>query len=386
MRIALVSPYDFAIPGGVNNHIRYLAQQFAHLGHDVRIVAPSSQPPPGDIANLVVMGRRPVGVPAGGSIAHVALSPGLARAVRRLLEGEGFAVVHLHEPFMPFVPLQFLRFSQAVNIGTFHAVKDKGNRLYSVFRPLVGRYVRYLDGRTAVSPVARNLIHRYLPGDYEVIPNGIEFHHFARPAPPLPGLADGRPTILFVGRQEKRKGLTYLLWAFARVKAQLPEARLLIVGPDGGIRQGCQRLIDKLRLRDVIFADFVPYQDLPRYYQAADVFCAPNLGNESFGIVLLEAMAAGTPVVASAIEAFTALVEDGVEGLLVPPRDAEALAAALLRLLADRQRRQAMGHCGQLKAQGYDWGRIAHQTIAYYQRVAQERGKGHLLSASVKAN
>jgi phosphatidylinositol alpha-mannosyltransferase len=375
MRIALVSPYDFAVPGGANNHIRHLAREFLELGHEAKIVAPSSHPKIAE-DNLIVIDRRPMGLPAGGSVAHVALSPLLGSRVRRLIAEEQFSVIHLHEPFMPYLPVQFLRFStNAVTIGTFHAVKDRGNKLYALAKPLVGSYIARLDGRTAVSPVAIGLIARYFPGEYEIIPNGIEYEHFAEPLPPPRELVDDRPTVLFVGRQEKRKGLQYLLEAYAQIKPQIPEVRLVIVGPDGGMRQGNLRFINNMRLRDVTFADFVSYEDLPRYYQRADVFCAPNLGNESFGIILLEAMAAGTPVVASSIAAFSALVKEGEDGILVPPRDSGTLAAALLNLLGNPERRQTMKHVAQAKAQAYDWGIVARQTLAYYKRVADERGK-----------
>jgi phosphatidylinositol alpha-mannosyltransferase len=227
--------------------------------------------------------------------------------------------------------------------------------------------------------VAIGLISRYFPGDYEIIPNGIEFEHFSEPLSPPPSLEDDRPTILFVGRQEKRKGLPYLLEAYVHVKKAIPDARLVIVGPDGGMRQGNIRFVNERGLKDVVFTDFVSYSDLPRYYQRADVFCAPNLGNESFGLILMEAMAAGTPVVASSIKAFAALVDDGEDGLLFPPRDSEALARALIELLGNPERREVMAGRGQLKAQAYDWGIVARQTLAYYERVAEERGKAHLL-------
>ncbi len=382
MRIALVSPYDFGVPSGVNSHISHMEREFSALGHEAKIVAPSSRPDLAKEQNLIIVDSRPMGLPAGGSVAHVALSPRLGATVRQLLAQEQFAVIHLHEPFMPYLPVQFLRFAtNSVAIGTFHAVKDKGNRLYALTRPLVGSYMERLDGRTAVSPVAIGLISRYFPGEYEIIPNGIEFDHFAEPLPPPPSLDDDRPTILFVGRQEKRKGLAYLLEAFVHVKKRMPEVRLVIVGPDGGMRQGHMRFVSEKGLRDVIFTDFVSYQDLPRYYQRADVFCAPNLGNESFGLILMEAMAAGTPVVASSIKAFAALVDDGEDGLLVPPRDDEALAAALLELLGNPERREVMAGRGQLKAQAYDWGIVARQTLAYYERVAEEKGKADLLKA-----
>lgn len=380
MRIALVSPYDFAIPSGVNSHILHLCREYERLGHQVNIFAPYSARSGEGIPNLTAVGNLRIALPAGGSIARVSLGLGVRGAVKKLLEGEEFSVIHVHEPFMPYLPLQFLRFSQALNIGTFHAVKDRGNRLYALFKPLVNRYLARMHGRTAVSPVARALISRYYPGDYEVIPNGIEYHHFSKQRSPLD--EGGGPVLLFVGRQEKRKGLIYLLQAYDLVKRQVEDARLIIVGPDGGSRKECLRAIDDMRLRDVLFTGFVSYDDLPRYYQSATVFCAPNLGNESFGIVLLEAMAAGAPVIASDIEGFAAVVNQGVDGVLVPPRDPKALAEAIMALLCDEEQRQMMAGAGREKAKGYDWSRIARETIAYYHQAAESHGKAHLLQAA----
>jgi len=375
MKIGLVSPYDFAVPGGVNNHICHLADHYVRLGHDVRIIAPASRRQNTGRHNLIVIGERPIGLPAGGSVARITLSLTLGPKVERVLASEGFDVVHVHEPFVPLLPFQFIRRSQTTTVATFHAAKDEGRRWYAYFRPAISIWWHKIQGKIAVSLAAQRLISRYFPDHYEIIPNGVKYDRFASPVPPFAEYKDGKLNILFLGRLEKRKGLPYLLQAYAQVKARMPDTRLLIVGPDGGMRQACESFVQRERLKDVVFAGYVSEEDLPRYHKTADVFCAPNTGNESFGIILLEAMAAGMPVIASDIEGFSYVVGHQAEGLLVPRRDTIALADALLQLLSDPDRRQEMGRMGQIKAQAFDWSPVSQQILSFYERVANRSAK-----------
>ena len=372
MKIALVSPYDLAVPGGVNSHITHLAENFEEMGHDVRLIAPSS-----DVRHLphnaIAIGH-PRQIPAGGSIARMSMSPRLARPVKRLLQEEAFDVVHVHEPLVSFMPVQFLRFSTAVNVGTFHAARESGARLYVYTRRLLKDAFHGLDGKIAVSQAAAKLIQPHFPGYYNIIPNGVDVEHFSAPAELLPELNDGMLNILFLGRLEKRKGLSYLLRAFVQVKAAIPNARLVVVGSaDERQRRAYQRWVAESNVRDVIFAGFVPFEDLSRYHHSCHVFCAPNTGNESQGIVLLEAMAAGLPVVASNIDGFAQVITHGVEGLLVRPRDSEALASALMEVGRDADMRAAMAATGSERAKHYSWERISQRVLSYYERLAYEK-------------
>lgn len=372
LRIALVSPYDLAVAGGVNNHIAQLAAHFRAGGHYVRIIGPSSGPPVvGTNEDIIVIGR-PVPVPTSGSIARIALSPRLSPRVKEVLAVERFEVVHVHEPLMPFLPITFLRHSEAVNVGTFHAAKDGGNRLYAYSKRLLKRWFRKLDGKIAVSPAAERLVSRYFPGYYNIIPNGIDLARFTG-VTPRPELCDGKLNILFVGRMEKRKGLKYLLRAYIAVKREMPNTRLIVVG-EGRLREGYERSMRRAAVPDVVFTGYVPADDLPRYYASAHICCFPATGNESQGYVLLEAMASGKPVVASNIEGFASVITDGVEGHLVEPKNAEALALALVHLLADRALREQMSHHARLRAEAYGWDRVARRVLSYYQRLLFERG------------
>ena len=374
MKIGLISPYDFAVPGGVNSHIQHLAENFKRLGQDVRIVAPCSRPRSADLGENVICIGRPIGVPAGGSVARVALSLRLAPQVRRVLAAEKFDVVHMHEPFAAFLPVQFLRFSEAVNVATFHAAREGGgSRWYAYGRRVLRRWFRNLDGKIAVSLPAMRMVSRYFPGYYNIIPNGVDVAHFSAPLEPLPQYCDDKLNILFVGRLERRKGVANLLRAYTRVKEEMPETRLLIVGPETRLKRGYERTVKEAGLKDVVFAGYASYEELPRYHRTAHVFCAPATGHESQGIVLLEGMAAGKPIVACNIEGYAGVLTHGVEGLLVLPNDNEGLADALLQLLHDPDLRQAMGERGRQRAPEFGWERISQRVLSYYERLQYEK-------------
>lgn len=368
MKIAQVSPYDIAVPGGVNTHMAHLAREFRARGHAVQIIAPG--PRPSRDPDVTVLGRT-LPFPSGGSLAHVTVTPWLGPRVRRLLARGQFDVIHLHEPLISSLTLEVLRRSQAVTVATFHAAHEGGSKLYALFRPLLAPLVARLDVRIAVSPAAARLAGRYFPGAYTVVPNGIDVARFATPRPRPRALPAG-PYLLFVGRLEPRKGLPYLLRAYARLRPSFPDLHLVVVG--AGRRQARYTAWAAAHsLAGVHFAGYVPDAELPAYYQHATLFCAPNTGNESFGIVLLEAMAAGCPVVASDIEGFRTVLTHEQEGLLVPPRDPEALAAALARLLRAPDERRCLAAHGRARAAQFAWPRIAATVLTLYEHAAARR-------------
>ena len=369
MKIAMVSPYDFTWPGGVTAHVSQLARALGRFGHEVQVLAPHSPSREYQDAELFVPLGRSVPLPSGGSIARVSLSWWLYPKVRALLEREKFDIIHLHEPMAPILPLCVLEFSKSVNVGTFHACYAR-QHLYRVTHPIIKRWQQRLHGNIAVSPAARRYVNNTFPGDYEIIPNGIDYDHFATNVAPLPQYQDGKLNILFVGRLEKRKGLRYLLEAYGKLKWDQPDIRLIVVGP-GNPDKESYRIISSQNLQDVEFVGRVSYEDLPRYYASADIFCSPATGAESFGIVLLEAMAAGKPVVASDIEGFRGIVTDGEQGLLVPKKDSDALAGALLLLCQDSELRQRLGGRGNRWAQDFRWELVASRVEDYYNTCLQ---------------
>ncbi|MCK9487258.1 MAG: glycosyltransferase family 4 protein [Dehalococcoidia bacterium] len=380
MKVALVSPYDWRHPGGVNSHLGVLARELRGHGHQVKILAPSNEPI--DDPDVVTLGR-PFPVAASGSVARISLNPRLGRRVGEVLRQEQFDVVHVHEPLMPVLPIHVLRQSRAanpdvVNVGTFHATRDGGNRLYSYSRRLLKRWYREIDGKIAVSPPAAQYVSRYFPGFYNIIPNGIDIEHWDDPAKtPLSEYQDAT-NILYVGRAEKRKGLGVLIRAFSIVNARDPDTRLIVVGPDSRARRRFEQSVSNDKRRGIVFVQArdggVPYDELPRYHASADIFCSPATGHESQGYVLLEAMAAGLPVVASNIDGYASVITHEVDGLLVRPKDAMVLADALTALVRNPQRRAALAVEGRQRVEEYGWPRVAQQVISYYERLLDTRG------------
>jgi len=370
MKIALVSPYDFAYPGGVTNHISSLEHYLTRMGHEVKVIAPASKAVPTFGDRFIPIGR-PRSIPTSGSIARVTISIRLSPTVKAVLKKENFDIIHLHEPLMPMLCTTVLRMSQTKTVGTFHAFG--GRPAYNFAKPLtiwwLKKWFRKLDGKIAVSEPAMEFANKHLPGDYNIIPNGIDLEHFSPDVPPIDEFCDGKLNIVFVGRLEKRKGVNYLLKAYQRVKEEIPNSRLLIVGPGTRLRHKYEKLVRRNGLKDVVFTGHVSYDELPRYYKTADIFCAPATGRESFGIILLEAMAIGKPVVASNIDGYARLITHGVEGLLVPPKDEERLAQALISVMTDESLRQQMGAKGILKAKEYDWKHIAQRILDYYTSI-----------------
>jgi phosphatidylinositol alpha-mannosyltransferase len=378
MKIALVSPYDFAHAGGVVNHITNLYQQLTRMGHKVKVIGPASK-------TIITVGNdfirigKPRPIPASESIARVPISINLGGDIKRVLAWENFDIIHLHEPFVPMLCSAILRFSDtAINIGTFHAADGRPgyNFAWPWGRFILRRRRRKLHGRIAVSQPAMRYASKYVPGEYTIIPNGTDLKHFRPDVTPIEKYCDGKLNIVFWSRLEPRKGVDYLLPAFQEVKKYFPNSRLLIGGAGTRLRGGYERWVERHDLKDdVFFLGFSDYADLPRYLKTADVFCLPATGRESFGISLIEAMAVGRPIVATNIEGYASVVTHGEQGLLVPPRKSHALAEALITLLKDETLRRKMGEKGILKAQEFSWDIIANKVVDYYRKILDEHGK-----------
>ncbi len=370
MKVGLVSPYDFATPGGVTDHVRYLANELRHLGHEARIFAPSSRADVDfDTRDFYRIGR-PIAIPVNDSVARVTLSFHLANRVAAIIESERFDVLHFHEPLLPALPISMLRMSLTANVGTFHAFA-KSNVGYYYGRPLFQPYLAHLHRGIAVSEPARAFFNRYFPRyPLRVIPNGVDTSVYRPGLSPIRHLRDDSVNVLFVGRLEKRKGLRDLLRGFEFMHARVPKSRLIVVG-DGPLRGQVESFISSHRLSDVVLAGFVPDSVLPRYYDSADIFCAPATGAESFGIVLLEAMASGLPIVATEVPGYMSVLEPGRDSTTVRPKGWTELGAALTILARDPELRRRMGAYGYEKAQRYSWAFVATQVIEVYQEARQ---------------
>ena len=382
MKIGLVSPYDWSFPGGVRDHVWQLANEFMAMGHDVRIMAPASGPKGKLNEKYIYKMGRTTPIPINGSIARILLDPSIAVRVRRVLQREHFDVIHVHEPLVPGLSQAVLYYSNTVTIGTFHAssypsIYSTLNLAYASTYPFLRPLFRRLAGCIAVSTATQQFISRYFPADYRVIPNGVNLEHFSPQVAPLPQFMDGKQNILFVGRFEKRKGAKYLLRAIPNIREQFPETRFILVG-EGRLRRGFQQFVERQGWPDVVFAGYVSDEDLPRYFGSADVFCSPATGAESMGIILLEAMASGTPVVASNISGYATVISHGIDGILTTPRNSEELAWAVRYLLEHESLRQQFIQAGLQKARAYAWPHVAQRVMDYYYELLKESSRGSL--------
>jgi phosphatidyl-myo-inositol alpha-mannosyltransferase len=374
MRIAIVSPYDLDVPGGVQSHVRLLAAALRHGGDRVVVVgagAPGVRREDGEVA---VGASR--GIAFNGSVAPIALGPASAARTRQVLADLAPDVVHVHEPLVPTVGLAAATGPGAPRVLTFHAWSDR-SRAYRAVRPVARCVLDAAGAAIAVSPAAAAFHAGALGvevGRFRLVPNGVDVAPFATAADELgDGRADGPPRLVFVGRLEPRKGVLVLARAYLALRADLPDVRLTIVG-DGPERGELEALLRGVPQDHVELAGRVTGPALAAALAAADVAVAPALGGESFGIVLLEAMAARTAVVASDIPGYRSVVTDGNNGVLVRPDHPDALAAAIRALLADPGRRQALVDAGVATAAAHDWSEVAARVRAVYVDVLDRAG------------
>ena len=369
LKIGIVSPYGYPHPGGVNEHVRFTHHAMRAMGHEVWIITSKYGRQRESEGHVIRLGTG-WAAPANGSVGRVTLGLRFKRQARDVLEAHDFDILHFHEPFVPFLSPTVLDQSKTVNIATFHAFGGFSPS-YWIGKRFAGRLADRLHGRIAVSGAARHFISRYFPGEYEIIPNGVDLDRFTN-AEPYENLRDGTLNILFVGRFEERKGMIHLLKAYHRLRKRRVDARLLVIGTGPKLRE-YKRFVGLRGIRDVEFLGRVSDQEKVRYFASADIFCAPNTGQESFGIVLLEAMAAGLPVVASDIHGYKRVVQRNVSGLLVEPRDPDALAAALERLICQPALRVRLGEAGSRRAPEFDWSHVTAQLVGVYDEVIQRR-------------
>lgn len=316
---------------------------------------------------------RAVLVPLNRSYATVPVGLRMAGQVRRFLAGGRFDVVHCHGLFWPEISYWAIRHSRSVNVVSFVTAGFKLRTTGSgLFRFLFRGELARIDGRIAISRRARQAAEPYAPGDFRIIPCGIDLERFHPGLEPLPGKTDGA-TILFLGRLDGRKGILVLLRAMPLVRARVPGARLVVVGT-GPEQERARGLARELGVADAVrFVGRADRADLPRYYAGCDVYCSPALGGETLGIVLLEAMATGAPVVASDIPGYDETLDNGRDGILVEPGRPEPLAAALVEVLARPKLRDRLRAAGVARAKEYAWPDVAHRTLDYYSELLAGR-------------
>jgi phosphatidylinositol alpha-mannosyltransferase len=370
MRVGIVCPYTWEVPGGVREHVSGLAEALIELGHQVSVIAPADDDavlPP-----YVVPAGRAVPVPYNGSVARLAFGFVSASRVRRWLKDGDFDVLHVHEPAAPSLSLLACWVADGPIVATMHAAMPRSRALH-VAQPILASALEKISGRIAVAEPARNTLVEHLGGDAVLIPNGVNVKRYEK-AEPLPGFPGTGGTLGFLGRtDEPRKGLDILLAAFTQMAPERPGLRLLIAGrgdPEEALNQVPAAYRDR-----VVLLGQVSDADRIRMLHSVDVFCAPNTGGESFGYVLVEAMASGAPLVASDIDAFRQVLRGGEAGELFTTGDPAALAAAAGRLLDDPARRATLAAAASLAVREFDWSVIARDVVRVYQAVAPAAGR-----------
>jgi phosphatidyl-myo-inositol alpha-mannosyltransferase len=374
MRIGMVCPYSFDVPGGVQSHVLQLAEVMRARGQNVSVLAPSS--PHVALPEYVVSAGRAVPIPYNGSVARLQFSPAVHGKVRRWLADGDFDVLHLHEPNAPSLSMWALRVAEGPIVATFHTSTTKSLTL-AVFQGVLRPWHEKIVGRIAVSDLARRWQMEALGSDAVEIPNGVDVASFAS-APLLDGYPRPGKTVLFLGRfDEPRKGMAVLIDALPRLVEHFPGVQVLVVGrgDQDELRSKAGGLGGHLR-----FLGQVDDAAKASALRSADVYCAPHTGGESFGIVLVEAMAAGTPVVASDLHAFRQVLRDGDAGRLVPVEDGAALAAGLIAVLKNDQLAKRYVAAGADAVRRYDWSVVANQIMQVYETVAGSGAKVQVAS------
>jgi phosphatidylinositol alpha-mannosyltransferase len=364
VRIGIACPYSWDVPGGVQSHIRDLAEALIDLGHDVSVIAPADDERP--LPPYVVPAGKAMPVPYNGSVARLAFGPLSTHRVRRWLKEGDFDVLHVHEPSVPSLSLLACWVATGPIVATVHTAMRK-SRILLATMPVLRSALEKIDGRIAVSEAARSTFVEHLGGDAVLIPNGVATRRYLH-AEPLAGWPGDGHAIGFLGRMdEPRKGLPILLQAFEILAADRPGLRLLVAGP-GDVEDQRRSLPAELRNRAVFLGE-VSEDDKVRLLHSVDVFCSPNTGGESFGIVTVEAMAAGAPIVASDIPAFRDVLRGGLAGELFTTGDPASLAKAAARLLDDPDRRAELSAAALGAVADYDWGTVARHVLSVYETV-----------------
>ncbi len=371
MHIALVSQPYYPIPGGVTEHVWHLGRELARRGYAVTVVTGGGLGVEDRGLRVIRIGQQ-IPLMLNGAHVHVTLGWRLAKKLQQVEERERFDLIHIQSPLDPFLPLAAAQAMRAPKVGTYHTSREN-SPLFAVMPNLFHKALSRLSANIAVSKSAESFILRYFPdAQFHIIPNGVDTERFSPQAEPLPHLQDGTFTILFVGRMDPRKGAKYLFAALPYLEKRLARYRLVVVG-SGWMKNLYDKVIPPSLLHRVHFAGYVTPEELPRYYRSADVYCSPATHGESFGIVLLEAMAAGIPIVASDIDGYHDVVESGKEGILVPPKNPRQLAEAIVLLDSDPERRKMMSIAGRAKSVMYSWEKVVDQIEPLYRRAIEQR-------------
>ncbi|SDT05846.1 glycosyltransferase family 4 protein [Jiangella sp. DSM 45060] len=371
MKVGIACPYSWDVPGGVQVHIRDFTEELTSRGHKVSVLAPGDDDD--DLPPYVTTVGRPLAIPYNGSVARVAFGPRIAARVRRWLVDGDFDVVHVHEPASLSLGLITTLWAEVPIVATSHSAMRR-SRAMSAAQGILKSAFEKFTAHIAVSEEARRTVVQHLGVDAVLIPNGLFVDRFAVPAREEWRSEEG--TLSFLGRlDEPRKGLQVLLKAWPAIHDAFPKTRLLVAGR--GEIEDIRRGIDP-RYRDAVeFLGGVSDDDKAAMLASSDIYVAPHIGGESFGIVLAEAMAAGAPVLSSDLEAFQAVLDGGRLGALMPVGDSSALADEAIALLGDPARRARYRAAASLGVRRYDWSRVADEVLAVYEMAVAVGSGGH---------
>lgn len=371
MKICLVSDPYYPYPSGVSEYTHYLAKYLRRLGHTVKILTTHYKDESSE-QDVVRVGRV-FYIPMNKSFATLSVGWDIPRKVKRFLEEENFDVIHTMGPFPPSISFFALHYSKALNITTFHSTGFKYYRTGSfIFRKLFKKYINKLHGLIAVSETPRDTFSPYIPGDYTIIPNGVDLEKFHPGVMPFLEFRNIKNKILYLGRLDRRKGLIELLKAMPLIRDELKEVFLIVVGK-GRLEDDCKKLVAELGLSEmVVFKGYARSEEIPRYYASCDVYCSPALGGESFGIVLLEAMALAKPVVASRIPGYDRVIIDDYNGLFFDPHKPEDIAQKIIKVLKNEDLRKRLINNGKEFVKDYSWFNIAKNIEEFYIQKLKE--------------
>ncbi|MBP3223163.1 MAG: glycosyltransferase family 4 protein [Actinomycetaceae bacterium] len=370
MKIGIACPYSWDVPGGVQFHIRDLALELIRRGHKVSVIAPCSKET--EAPEFLVPTEPAIPVRYNGSVARLSFGPRVNHQVTQWLKKGAFDILHVHEPAVPSVSMLALRNAKIPVVATFHSAMES-SRALKVASPIIRPAIEKISARIAVSDEARRTVSQFLGGDAYVIPNGVYTRHFENVLPNEKYCIDNTFTCGFLGRyDEPRKGLSVLAKAFAHVHAQYPHVKLLIAGP--GDERKARLLFDQSLQDSVEFVGMISDDEKAQFFSSIDAYIAPNTGGESFGIILIEAMSAGSYVIASDIPAFAAVLGNGVFGALFTNGNDQALAKVLIHTIDAAEERQQTSQKAQAEALRYDWFTVTSQVVAVYETARRMYG------------
>ncbi len=376
MKIALINPFSFTYQGGVQEHVKALYRFLKSRGESVNVIAPRQFREESYGEDFLLLGSSII-IP--GNDSRISLSYSFPHEVAEVLQAERFDVYHFHSfmPFLSFQVLDAIEDPRAVKIMTSHSNMEGtffATALGTVTELVIDSFVNRMDAVICVSEAAQKLVRRYR-GVKTIIPNGIDLTRFSAGVPKRKEFADGKRNILFVGRLDRRKGMQILLPAFSLLRKKFNDIRLIVVG-EGFLREELLATVAREIIEDVVFVGEVKAENTPSYYASADVFCAPSIRGETFGIILLEAMGSGVPVVASSIEGYAEVMPEAAGRFLVPPGDPVLLSAAIEELLNDPKLRERMSRIGVLHSQQYDWEITGGRISDFYEEVMKMKANG----------